>query len=81
MALVQHATGSLFDETSLRAYYKLENANDSGPNSNNLTNSNTVTFVSGGVFSKYANFVAASSQTLYTATKWLTNYVSNHFLS
>lgn len=52
--------------TGLRAYYKLEDTLDSGPNGLTLTNNNAVTFVSGKV-NNCANFVAASSQHLTAA--------------
>lgn len=39
----------------VRAYYKLENVNDSGPNGYNLTNNNSVTFAA-GKFTNGADF-------------------------
>lgn len=49
--------------TSLAAYYKLEDVNDSGINAANLTNHGTVTFITGKV-NNAANFVSTSSQYL-----------------
>lgn len=45
------------------AYYKFDDASDSGPGSYNLTNNNSVTFSAGKV-GNAANFVAASNQSL-----------------
>ena len=47
--------------------YPLNDANDRGGGGNNLTNNNTVTFASGGPTGSYANFVAASNQSLTLA--------------
>lgn len=53
---------------NLRAYWKLENTNDSGANGYNLTNNNTVTFTS-GKFSNAANFGTTNTtkSLVYTA--------------
>ena len=47
--------------------YPLNDANDRGGGGHNLTNNNTVTFASGGPTGSYANFVAASNQSLTLA--------------
>jgi len=49
------------------AAYPLNDANDRSGKGHNLTNNNTVTFASGGPTGSYANFVAASSQSLTLA--------------
>ena len=49
------------------AAYPLNDANDRSGQGHNLTNNNTVTFASGGPTGSYANFVAASNQTLTLA--------------
>ena len=54
---------SLFNDSALKGYWKLENVNDSGPSGYTLTNNNTVTFVS-AMFNNGAS-VATSG------TKWL----------
>ena len=66
MALVNHVSGSLFDETNLLAYYKLEDVNDSGLSGYTLTNVNTATFVA-GKYSNCVNLVKTSSQSLSVA--------------
>lgn len=76
-----------------RAYYRLENLNDTGPNGFNLTNNNVVTFGSGR-FSNAADFgssgtnkaltyagdILNGAQTEYTFSFWfkLNNTVSNN---
>jgi len=69
MALVNHVSGSVFDETNLAAYYKLENTTDSGPSGLTLTNSGTTTFVA-GKYGNCANLVRASSQYLQVANNF-----------
>jgi len=66
MALVNHASGSVFNETNLVAYYKLSDVNDSGPSGFNLTNYGTTTFVT-GKYVNCSNHVRASSQYLQVA--------------
>jgi hypothetical protein len=62
MSLVNHVTGSTFDESQLVAYYKLANTNDSGPNGYNLTNIVAPTYVAGLYGGNCANYAAASSE-------------------
>jgi hypothetical protein len=45
--MAELALTSLINDANLKAYYKLENANDTTPNAFNLTNNNTVSFASG----------------------------------
>lgn len=59
MAVVELASTNLFSDPSLRAYWKLENVNDS-KNSYNLTNTNSVTFTT-AKFNNGANFGATNT--------------------
>lgn len=59
MAAIELASTSLFSSSNLRAYWKLENVNDS-KNSYTLTNYNSVTFTA-GKFNNGANFGAANT--------------------
>ena len=54
---------ALFTDGSLKAYYRLEDANDAGPNGKNLTNDNSVGF-SAAVFANGGTFARSSSQRL-----------------
>lgn len=55
--------GSGPDATAPTAFYRLEDVTDSGPNTLNMTNNNTVTFVAGKV-GNCGNFVSTSFQRL-----------------
>jgi hypothetical protein len=68
--LKNHASGSVFDETSLKAYWKLEDLTDSGPNGYTLSGAGTPTFVA-AKYTNGMNLVTASSQQAYTATNIL----------
>lgn len=60
MAAAELSQSTLATDANLKAYYKLENVNDSGPNGYTLTNNNTATFTD-GVFGNGADFGSANS--------------------
>lgn len=60
--MAQLINTSLFTDANLQGYWRMENNwNDSGPNTYNLTATNTPTFVA-GKYGLAGNFVSASSQ-------------------
>lgn len=60
-------THPLYSDTNLQGYWRLENANDSGPNGNNLSNNGSPSYVA-GKFSNGVDLESGSSQYLYKSS-------------